>query len=500
MFRRNSRLNLGLALTAFVGMAGVVFDQVARQLVRIVITEPGSADAAVVYVFALLMMTLFLLLISLPVLMIIAYRGLRGDMLTAQVMASLALCALDDEQLQSRIREYQESNALAAFFLPSVLNLVTVFIVWQNALLPRGVDGLLARLGDSSQVPLSLAMVFAQAAVEISPLTWALLGAYFYALNLIIRRWMLSDLTTNVLWKINVRLVQTFILGMLLIAVGGGAGVADGFGSYVAGLGFIIGIVPDLFLRWLGQQLKRLGGIDIRADGLFAPPDLQRKIEGMSFWQVDRLGEEGIESVYDLAMKEIPSLLIRTRFDVPLLLNWVDRALLCSLVDPHLECFKHAHLYTGTALMAAVARPHGMETLLRGLNGAAANGATETAAGGLDGATLTITEPMIDNIMSGLASGPNLRYLVNYQANANRAALLPAAGAGGVAAVLHQCPGVESASDGAAPLPSAPRPSHPRHRQAAALRPEQTTRDGYAYAEVTRAPTLTRPDSRPTTK
>jgi hypothetical protein len=48
----------------------------------------------------------------------------------------------------------------------------------------------------------------------------------------------------------------------------------------------------------------------------------------MSFCQADRLAQEGIESIDDLAMQDIGSLLARTRFDSPLLLYRVDRALL----------------------------------------------------------------------------------------------------------------------------------------------------------------------------
>ncbi len=422
MPKRSSKLTLIAVLLAFAGGVGVLTDQVCSYAVRVVGSGAGSPDATLVYAFAFSMMITFVLFAALPVLMIIAYRGLQGDLLHAQVMASLSLCALDDHQLQSRLREFEECNSLSAFLLPSVVNLLLLCFVWQSALLPSGIANLLARLATSEHTAISFSRIFSDAALHISPLTWALLGAYFYTLTLIIRRWMLSDLTTSLLWKINVRLAVTFILGMLLISISTSvAGGAAGFGPDIAALAFLVGIVPDLFLRWLSQQVKRLGGIDAQGGRLFAPSDLQSKIDGLSFWQVDRLAEEGIESVHDLAMKEIPSLLIKTRFDAPLLLNWVDRALLCTQVDDHLELFKRAHLYTGTDLMAAAGRENGIETLLRGLTDAAASIDHTRSSRAADRCALPVTAPMILNIMSGLANGPNLRHLTTYRANVNNA-------------------------------------------------------------------------------
>ena len=428
MLKKYPKFGLVAALLVFIGMTVFTTHRVASHTVAEAVALPGTADATQVYFFAFMMMTILILFTTLPVLMIIAYQGLQGDTLTAQVSASLSLCAVNDEQLKQRIQEYEERNSLTALFLPSVVNLMIALVIWQNALLPGSTVDLIQRMGNSATTPWSLALSLAQGATEITPLTWALLGAYFYSINLIIRRWMLSDLTANVLWKVNVRLVVTFVLGMLLIALSGATSLAHALGPTIAGTGFMIGIVPDLFLRWLSQQLKRLGSIDPQQDGLFATSELRRKIEGMSFWQADRLAEEGIESVQDLALKEIPSLLIRTRFDAPLLLNWVDRALLCSQVGQDLELFKDAHLYTGTDLVAAVQRPRGMDSLLQSMTDAAASGTTKTGTAGPTSATITptITAATIANIISGVSNGPNLRHLTTYRKNASDVVALPA--------------------------------------------------------------------------
>jgi hypothetical protein len=295
MLNRSSKLSLILLLLVFTAALGVVADQAARAAVSAAQAAHSGANPSQVYLFAIVLMMAFLLLTTLPVLMVIAYRGLQGDMLDAQVRASLRLCALDDDELKRRLDEYQERNSFSAFVLPSVVNLFLLYLIWDITLLPNGLLPLVQGLGDSAH-PTSMASLLGGLSDALSPLTWTLLGGYFYALASMIRRWMLADLTTNWLWKIDVRLVLTLILGLLLGALDSGAADAA-IGPWIAGVGFLIGIVPDLFLRWLAQQIKRVAGIDAMAGGLFAPSELQRKIEGMSFWQVDRLGEEGIESV-----------------------------------------------------------------------------------------------------------------------------------------------------------------------------------------------------------
>lgn len=433
------RVALIVALFVFVGILIIITHETATYAVTLVSTQGAKASLALgmsrgdVYLFAFVLMLILALFTTLPLVMIIAYRGLQGNVLNAKVIANLSLCALDDEQLQQRFLEYESRNSLAALFLPATVNVLLLYLVWTSALLPTGIDGVLGQILNSGTVPLSTSVLFAKAAAQLTPLTWALLGAYFYSLSLMIRRWMLADLTSNVLWKINVRLVVTFILGMLLMSLSAGAdGAAQGLGAYLAGLAFLIGIVPDLFLRWVSQQVKRLGGIDTETAGqLFAPSDLQADIDGMSFWQCDRLAEEGIESIQDLALKEIPSLLIKTRFDPALLLNWVDRALLCMQVDQDLNLFKRAHCYTATDFMALVDHGAGVERLLRSLADAA------TAPGGPPAAS-PITAAMIFNIMTGLANGPNLRHLTNYRTNVNGApSLSPIADNGDLTGALN---------------------------------------------------------------
>jgi len=154
--------------------------------------------------------------------------------------------------------------------------------------------------------------------------------------------------------------------------------------AWLLSAAFTAGLIPDVFLRWVAQQSKRLVGGGDRTGGPFAPSDLQRKITGMSFWQADRLAEEGIESVQDLAMKDIPDLLIRTRFDPALIFSWVDHALLWNQAGVQ-------------SLSQAVEQKLSKDLL------------------DIDQSQPPpLSRSMLENIINGLRHGPNLRYVRNY--------------------------------------------------------------------------------------
>lgn len=259
-------------------------------------------------------------------------------------------------------------------------------------------------------------------------LVWMLLGAYVYSISSIIRRWMQSDLTTNVLWRINVRLAITFVLGMLFVNLFA-AGDPTGLGHlpYLAAFAFLIGITPDMFLRWINKQVKREFQIESEGvEAVFTPSDLQSKIGGMSFWQMDRLAEEGIENVEDLAMKEIPALLVKTRFDTPLLLNWVDRALLCDQVGDAIPLFRSAHILRATQLVHLARRESGAADVLASLEHTRKTLHTQdqsqvTQRGAARVPMGEISREVLENVVRSLELGPNLHYLNNYWNNVNGA-------------------------------------------------------------------------------
>lgn len=287
---------------------------------------------------------LILILVSMPAILVITYQVVKADERRAQVELDLQMCGLDaSSAIVAKMNAYRLRNSLVAYFWPTALATLLLVFFWGIVILPTGfLGGMLAfQSGGTFVAGREIIAKFdaAQTLQDIlnhsSPVTWAFLGAYFYIVSTLIQRWTQSDLTAGFLWRVNLRLVVALLLGLLLIQAGSLAVLAQDQ-DVIWLIAFLGGITPDIVIGWLVARVKAVLNVTGEASlgewaaGTFQSSELQQKIDGLSFWQAERLREEGIESVRNLAVKDIPDLIVRTRFDTARLIDWVDQALLCA--------------------------------------------------------------------------------------------------------------------------------------------------------------------------
>lgn len=347
---------------------------------------------------------IYIVLFSLPTLMVAAYQARSRDTLLRKIEEDLYLCGLRENDLGGRLLDFESRNSIAAFIWPTLINLILLFVLWALVLGPNGLQGTYVSLtqgqsfdyGGETFYMLNSAGYFRYLAEHESIVAWSFLGAYFYVVTVLADRWLRSDLTTGVLWKLNIRIAVALVVGLLLTAA------VPNAPKYLA---FLVGIVPDAVLNVISDRARVL--LRLEADhGLWEASQLQRKIEGISFWQSERLSEEGLESVQNLATKEIPGLLISVRFDTPQLLQWIDQALLRFQVgDQQIGTFEAAYIRTATDLFDA---QEGQEV--------------EKLAASLsenlpDDSPDRISADRLRILIGVLESGPNLPYLREYWAN-----------------------------------------------------------------------------------
>jgi hypothetical protein len=347
---------------------------------------------------------IYIILFTLPTLMVASYQARSRDTLLRKIEEDLYLCGLRENDLAGRLIEFETRNSIRAFIWPTLINLVLLFVLWAVVLVPNGLQGAFDALtqgpsftfGGDTFFTVDGVAFFHYLVQHESIVAWSFLGAYFYILTILVDRWLRSDLTTGVLWKLNIRIAVALVVGLLLTAA------IPTTPKYVA---FLVGIVPDTVLKLIGDRAKVLLGLET-GQGLWEASQLQRKIDGITFWQSERLAEEGIESVQNLATKEIPSLLINVRFDTPQLLQWIDQALLRFQVgDQRMETFGSAYIRTATDLFDAL---DGQD-----LTTLAATLSENTPEGSPD----SVSEGRLGVLVSALGTGPNLPYLREYWAN-----------------------------------------------------------------------------------
>jgi hypothetical protein len=257
----------------------------------------------------------------------LAYRWVRAPLKHERVKQSLIQMGytLTEEMEETMVSEYDLRDYiwplliawLATFFLFSMTHLFIIQRGWWAGTLEEVID----IFGADNPFPRRIAVgrvVF-----------WAWSGAWIYSFHLIFRRFLAYDLTPSVYIFTFNRFVLAYAISSI-VALGVGtfsteAGVPFNVNiAMVSIITFFIGFFPERGVDWITataqKALKQQGGI--------SKEKRLAEIEGLSIWHQGRLKQEGIENVQNLAMADVPGLIIRTPFTVTQIVDWVDQAIL----------------------------------------------------------------------------------------------------------------------------------------------------------------------------
>jgi hypothetical protein len=171
-----------------------------------------------------------------------------------------------------------------------------------------------------------------------SAATMAFLGAYFFAVYLVLRSYFRGDLRPKLYNQITARMVTVVVLAYLLTVLYADTG-ATNRPLWIAA--FLAGVVPNTVLQRMGLFVTSAAG-DV-SDGAgrwrgalataFATPRALTQVDGIDIYDSARLESEGITDVPSLAKSDLVSTMVRTRMPVEQLVDWTDQALLMLLID-----------------------------------------------------------------------------------------------------------------------------------------------------------------------
>ncbi len=202
--------------------------------------------------------------------------------------------------------------ALLSFGLPILLSTWMIAMGWLISLDPFGKTGEAA-----------IEEIYIYLAPASTAFSFAFLGAYFFSLNLVFRRYARGDLTPKAYNHITVRIISALIVVWVLNLVPFLNALTP---AYLMILAFLVGMFPESGVAFI-QDLARKKFLGT----LF--PSLQEKhpitdLEGINLYDRVRLLEEGVESVENLVHYNPIELLLRTRMPLPRLVDLVDQAIL----------------------------------------------------------------------------------------------------------------------------------------------------------------------------
>lgn len=166
-------------------------------------------------------------------------------------------------------------------------------------------------------------------AVPIAELRFAFLGAYFFILQMLVRRYYQNDLKTGAYINATLRIVIVVLITWILGAIWTGAETA----GWRLAVAFTIGVFPDV--GW--QLLQRTVKLRTRRFEVFNQRYPLSDLDGLNLWYESRLVEEGVEDLQTLVTANIVDVMLYTRIPVERLVDWIDQAVLYLHVAPDSE-------------------------------------------------------------------------------------------------------------------------------------------------------------------
>jgi len=171
-----------------------------------------------------------------------------------------------------------------------------------------------------------------------SAATMAFLGAYFFAVYLVLRGYSRGDLRPKIYNQITARLVTVVVMAYLINVLLEPSGLAENAWWAVA---FLAGVVPITVLKGVGLLVSSTAGNLPGKTGAwlsksfaeaFATPRALTKIDGIDIYESCRLESEGITDVPTLATTDLVSMMVDTGLPVERLVDWSDQAMLMMLL------------------------------------------------------------------------------------------------------------------------------------------------------------------------
>lgn len=173
-----------------------------------------------------------------------------------------------------------------------------------------------------------------------TPVTLAFLGAYFFTLQMLFRRYVREDLEGTAYVAGSIRIVLATIGIWILTALGPNAfqgGEVSGQKSLLSWenqlllMGFVFGVFPRVIWQIVQSMFERVAS--------FALPSMLSQLpasdlDGLTVWHEARLEEEDIENIPNMANADLVELLLNTRLAPEQIIDWADQAILYTQLGP----------------------------------------------------------------------------------------------------------------------------------------------------------------------
>ena len=178
-----------------------------------------------------------------------------------------------------------------------------------------------------------------------TPIAYGFLGAYTFGLGSLVRQYATDDLQVRYYASLTMRYLTIFVLSWLLMLV-----MPEETAENTLLIAFFIGLFPAFGLRIIQRAATSVLGVAY--DGFQEPLPLSH-LDGLNAYHEDRLLLEGIENMQNLVAVNIVDLMLKTRFPVEQIVDWMDQSLLKIHVRERYAQFQSSGIRTATDFLVA---------------------------------------------------------------------------------------------------------------------------------------------------
>jgi len=224
--------------------------------------------------------------------------------------------------LKDRLGQYSREDTggvatLSTATVPVMLSTVLIALGWFVTLPPYEADAVVnGRPGVQALTLMG------------NPVQLAFLGAYFFSLQMLFRRYVLKDLGGSAYVAVSIRIILAVIGIWILIAV------SDLSDKYLLVAAFVFGFFPRVIWQIVAQISKKMAGLIVPSMISQLPIS---DLDGLTVWHEARLEEEDIENIPNMATADLVELLLNTRLPPERIIDWTDQAILYTQLGPQEE-------------------------------------------------------------------------------------------------------------------------------------------------------------------
>jgi hypothetical protein len=163
----------------------------------------------------------------------------------------------------------------------------------------------------------------------VGPISFAFLGAYFFSIQMLLRRYIRRDLSSAAFASVSLRIILAVIGTWVIFHVVDLLLEKPLKQDAQLVLAFSVGLLPMIVIQGLAEVGKKIFAWAQVMESLRNNYPTSR-LDGLSVWHAARLEEEDLDNVHGVATADILELMIQTRLPPDRIVEWIDQALLYS--------------------------------------------------------------------------------------------------------------------------------------------------------------------------